>query len=381
MTMAGASSSPEQIVEAAFILGCQNGRAGIAARVVARHMDISASAVNYHFRNVNGLIAAVAQLAQSSHEAALRDQLLKARQLPNAFRSMSGFVAGLVIALATSSRDCTLLRLELDPPLVEAGFLAHPFWNDAAGTFGQDVHARTWEAFFEGALQMAVLDKDIVALTMWVARAAQRLEARLDRRADKPALSGELEREADHVDPAIDPLPPRAMQIVEAAAALLMRGEAITHRSIAKEAGVPLGSTTYFFETKEDILLAASRALLAQTRTLEGKSAPRGLDEPFDLSGSPQGSHVGLRQLTIAAARDPMLAPLALRMRSERGRSSYDFLKGAGLDRVDRLDGLIWSLCHGGAERMAARLPAEQRATSFDEYMSQIGQAIFDLAT
>lgn len=378
--MAAPSSSSEQIVEAAFLLGCQNGLAGIAARVVARHMNISASAVNYHFRNVSGLVAAVAQRAQGTHESELREQLLKAQQLPRAFCSMSGFVAGSVVALATSSRDCTLLRLELDPPSASKEAAANPFWSEAAKNLGQERHARTWEAFFEGALQLAVLDKDAVALTMWAARASQRLEARLDRRADKPALSGDYKGDADDGDPVADPLPPRAMQIVEAAASLLMQGETITHRSIAKEAGVPLGSTTYFFETKEDILLAASRALLAQTRRLEGGPALRGLDEPFDLSGSPRGSHVGLRQLTIAAARDPMLAPLALRMRSERGRSSFDFLIGAGLDEVDRLDGLIWSLCHGGAERMAARLPAEQRAAAFDAHMVEIGKAIFDLA-
>ena len=155
----------------------------------------------------------------------------------------------------------------------------------------------------------------------------------------------------------------------------------MTHRSIAKEAGVPLGSTTYFFETKEDIMLAASRALLAQTRKSENDWASQGLDEPFDPDGLPRGSHVGLRQLTIAAARDPMLAPLALQMRSERGRSSYDFLIQAGVEEADRLDGLIWSLCHGGVERIVMRLPPAQRPASFNQRMAKIGKAIFNFGT
>lgn len=379
--MAAASSSPEQIADAAYALGCQDGRAGIAARAVARYLNISASAVNYHFQNVVGLISAVSRLAQDAHEGELRKQLLKAEQLPHAFGSMSGFVAGLVVALATSLRDCTLLRLELEPPSSTSHSLTHPFWAEAAGIFGQARHAAIWEAFFEGALQLAVLDRDAVTLTMWVARACQRLEARLDRRADKPALSSEPEREAGDPGFSTDALAPRALQIVEAAASLLMRGEAMTHRSIAKEAGVPLGSTTYFFETKEDIMLAASRALLAQTRKSENDWASQGLDEPFDPDGSPKGSHVGLRQLTIAAARDPMLAPLALQMRSERGRSSYDFLIRAGVEEADRLDGLIWSLCHGGVERIVMRLPPAQRPASFNQRMAKIGKAIFNFGT
>jgi len=48
----------------------------------------------------------------------------------------------------------------------------------------------------------------------------------------------------------------RREQILEAALRVIGRSgrEAITHRAVAEEAGVPLGSTTYYFDSREDLL-------------------------------------------------------------------------------------------------------------------------------
>lgn len=40
----------------------------------------------------------------------------------------------------------------------------------------------------------------------------------------------------------------------------------ITHRAVAAHAGVPLGSTTYYFRDLDDLLLAAVDAALEQSR-------------------------------------------------------------------------------------------------------------------
>jgi DNA-binding transcriptional regulator YbjK len=39
---------------------------------------------------------------------------------------------------------------------------------------------------------------------------------------------------------------------------------AVTHRDVAREAGVPLGSTTYYFATKEELLREALRLFVAE---------------------------------------------------------------------------------------------------------------------
>ena len=48
----------------------------------------------------------------------------------------------------------------------------------------------------------------------------------------------------------------RRKEIIEAALRLIGRSgrEGLTHRAVAKEAGVPLGATTYYFESRDDLL-------------------------------------------------------------------------------------------------------------------------------
>src|SRR3954462_3237525 len=48
----------------------------------------------------------------------------------------------------------------------------------------------------------------------------------------------------------------RREQILEATLRVIGRSgrEAVTHRAVAEEAGVPLGSTTYYFDSRDDLL-------------------------------------------------------------------------------------------------------------------------------
>jgi DNA-binding transcriptional regulator YbjK len=48
----------------------------------------------------------------------------------------------------------------------------------------------------------------------------------------------------------------RREQILDAALRVIGRSgrEAVTHRAVAEEAGVPLGSTTYYFDSRDDLL-------------------------------------------------------------------------------------------------------------------------------
>lgn len=58
----------------------------------------------------------------------------------------------------------------------------------------------------------------------------------------------------------------RRTQIIDAAVALLRTGNAgkLTHRLVARQAGVPLGSTTYYFATLDDLATAALEQLTAE---------------------------------------------------------------------------------------------------------------------
>src|SRR5882757_3809014 len=53
----------------------------------------------------------------------------------------------------------------------------------------------------------------------------------------------------------------RRHELIAAAAALLTEGgfEAIRHRAVAERAGLPLASTTYYFDSLDDLITAAVR--------------------------------------------------------------------------------------------------------------------------
>jgi TetR/AcrR family transcriptional regulator, regulator of biofilm formation and stress response len=81
--------------------------------------------------------------------------------------------------------------------------------------------------------------------------------------------------------------PHRRERIIEAAMRVISRSgvEALTHRAIAKEAGVPLGSTTYYFKTLDDIIVAAlEQAIHDDTDKLERWA--EGIQGPDDVANA-----------------------------------------------------------------------------------------------
>jgi DNA-binding transcriptional regulator YbjK len=82
--------------------------------------------------------------------------------------------------------------------------------------------------------------------------------------------------------PATDKGRARRSSIVAAAADLLLDGgtPAVTHRAVATRAGVPLGSTTYYFADRDELLSAAidraRTADVARARAAAGKPAEHG---------------------------------------------------------------------------------------------------------
>jgi DNA-binding transcriptional regulator YbjK len=63
---------------------------------------------------------------------------------------------------------------------------------------------------------------------------------------------------------------PRREAILDAALAVIAeRGtEAVTHRSVAAEAGVPLGSTTYYFASRDELVREAFRRYVVRVEAL-----------------------------------------------------------------------------------------------------------------
>ncbi len=122
----------------------------------------------------------------------------------------------------------------------------------------------------------------------------------------------------------------RRAALVEAAAKLLVEGgfDAVRHRAVAERAGLPLASTTYYFDSLEDLVTAAvehhANAELAtgRRRLEELATRNRGVQATVDLVldlllGPESGDQVAdaeavlLRyERLVATGRRPYLRPL-----------------------------------------------------------------------
>jgi DNA-binding transcriptional regulator YbjK len=120
----------------------------------------------------------------------------------------------------------------------------------------------------------------------------------------------------------------RRQALVEAAAGLLVEGgfDAVRHRAVAERAGLPLSSTTYYFDSLDELVTAAvehhGRDELVRGAALLAAlpNRPRGIDAVIDLVldqllGPPAGARdaelVLLRyERLVATFRRPYLRPL-----------------------------------------------------------------------
>ena len=146
----------------------------------------------------------------------------------------------------------------------------------------------------------------------------------------------------------------RRHELVAAAAALLTEGgfDAIRHRAVAERAGLPLASTTYYFDSLDELIEAAvehaGRAELVAGRE---RLARLHDGEPVDviefaldlLVGNPDSQAVILRyERLVGTSRRPYLRPLMRRLGRELHQLLLDILTAGGFRMDDeRIDQLI----------------------------------------
>jgi DNA-binding transcriptional regulator YbjK len=143
----------------------------------------------------------------------------------------------------------------------------------------------------------------------------------------------------------------RRAALVAAAAELLGTGgfDAVRHRAVAEKAGLPLASTTYYFASLDDLVVAAmernGRDELTQVRAalnaLPAAADPAAvvelvLDQLLGPESRDDPEAVVLRyERFVGAGRRPYLRPLMREMRGEFDALLVDVLARAGV-RLDR---------------------------------------------
>ncbi|TDC47526.1 TetR family transcriptional regulator [Actinomadura sp. KC345] len=118
----------------------------------------------------------------------------------------------------------------------------------------------------------------------------------------------------------------RRAEIIGAALAVVQRdGTAgVTHRTVAREAGIPTSLTTYYFATLDDLLVAALTSVADEytARIRQIVDGPgdklRELAELIAESAGPGRERaLAERELSTMAARRPALQPVARRWRED----------------------------------------------------------------
>jgi DNA-binding transcriptional regulator YbjK len=161
----------------------------------------------------------------------------------------------------------------------------------------------------------------------------------------------------------------RRAEIIDATLRVVQRDGAagVTHRTVAREAGVPTSLTAYYFATLDDLLIAALSAVAEEYVGQLRQIIARGGDELDGLAeliaatgGSGRTRALAERELSTLAARRPALRPTARRWRDAvaeiaRRRTSNPRAVEA---LVAATDGLCANILLGGEQPNVGRLRA-----------------------
>ncbi|MBA9006278.1 TetR/AcrR family transcriptional regulator [Thermomonospora cellulosilytica] len=161
----------------------------------------------------------------------------------------------------------------------------------------------------------------------------------------------------------MDEQPDRRRRLADAAISTLaregMRG--LTHRAVDRAAGVPEGSTSYYFRTRQALLRAAVERL-AELDTVEELPEPAGRPDVAAIADAA----AGLVELWATTARDRMLARYELALEANRRpelRAVYDTV-GARYRRLAA--GMLTALGATDPQRQAVLLVACLDGLLFD---------------
>lgn len=144
----------------------------------------------------------------------------------------------------------------------------------------------------------------------------------------------------------------RRAQIIEATLAVVRRDGAagVTHRSVAKEAGITTSLTLYYFATLDDLLVAALTSVTDEyTRRIreliDADADPVvGLAELIaESAGAGRERALAERELSTLAARRPALRPAARRWRENVAELART--QTSSSDAVDAVVALSDGLC------------------------------------
>jgi TetR/AcrR family transcriptional regulator, regulator of biofilm formation and stress response len=161
----------------------------------------------------------------------------------------------------------------------------------------------------------------------------------------------------------------RREQILDATLRVIGRSgrQAVTHRAVAEEAGVPLGSTTYYFDSRDDLLQQALEHVAAsevvrygelgdELRTVKSprELADRLIDE-LVAAARDRIAYIAEYELWLEAGRRPELREAAQRWCDAEQRSVAGAMEALGSADPATDASLVVAAIDGLGERVLAR--------------------------
>jgi TetR/AcrR family transcriptional regulator, regulator of biofilm formation and stress response len=180
----------------------------------------------------------------------------------------------------------------------------------------------------------------------------------------------------------------RREQILEAALRVIGRAgvQAVTHRAVAEEANVPLGSTTYYFDSRDDLIRQALEYVAAseverygkrgdQLRTVESPDelADRLIDE-LVAAAQDRIAYIAEYELWLEAGRRPELREAAQNWCDAEQRSVAIAMEALGSGDPATDASLVVAAIDGLGERVLAR--EDDPAEAAEEFRPELRRLI-----
>jgi DNA-binding transcriptional regulator YbjK len=180
----------------------------------------------------------------------------------------------------------------------------------------------------------------------------------------------------------------RREQILEAALRVIGRSgrQAVTHRAVAEEAGVPLGSTTYYFDSRDDLLRQALEHVAAREveryaergEELRSAKSARELADRLidDLVSAAQDrvAYIAEYELWLEAGQRPELREAAQSWCDAEQRSVAGAMEVLGSTDPATDASLVVAAIDGLGERVLAR--EEDPAKAAEEFRPELRRLI-----
>lgn len=321
----------ERLVATAAQQIAERGLAAVSARSIASAACASPGSINYNFDGIERLFRRAFDLGKTLTERWILAHESHLLALPRSPDGAARALEHIIVHWTQAARPLALLYQEHLAATRSEPSAWTRLWRDfylrIAAEFGlEEFEGRMMHLLFEAealynlsswspALEAAALHELIQHFgAFWLGG------------TPGPVIGAEALAEQTSCMPAED-MPPTAIRIMEAAAEVVKSGlDALTHRSVAAQAGVATGAVTHHFRSKEQLVAGAIQGLILsadlpmppdQVRTAEDYIASL-----RNTGGSGGESVRQRRSLFLAAVRRPDLAASGAVIRFAHGQNT-----------------------------------------------------------